>query len=543
MAKNRSLQIHSIIVVLISLIFLLNGCASVQQPNGGPKDTQSPKVVKEIPVNLTRNFSAEKIQIQFNEFVKLNSEFSEISISPALDNMPVFKAKKNTVDIKFNKPLEKNTTYTINFGKAIADVNENNLLKNYTYVFSTGNQIDSLSISGLVSSSLTKENLKEATVFILPVKQDSIFGKKRANIFTTTDSAGNFQLKNLREDKYFLYALNEQSGDRIYNSPSEEIGFLSDTLTLNKNISNLIIEVFKEQPELFKVNDKKIENDGRIILSFNKSLLKPSLEIIEPKSLNTQKTVEFSSKKDSALIWLPTLIFDSLKVSISDQGKPIATINLFRNKKDTYKRSISVVDNFPSGKIKPGENIELTFSSPTNSFDQSKIKLLLDSNEVRNLQVIKDTFSIRKYILKGPWRTGKNYEIKLVEKAFKDIYGNESKAYLRPFSIDSEENYGNIAISVTVPDSSKSYVVEWLTEQSTLLRKDVLTKSSVLNYLRYPTAKYRIRVIYDANKNGIWDTGNVKLRLQPEKVWNFDKILTLRPNWDLEEKMLIPPLL
>jgi uncharacterized protein (DUF2141 family) len=541
MAKNRSLQFQSIITALISLIFLLSGCASVQQPSGGPKDTQPPKVVKETPANLTRNFSAEKIEIQLNEFVKLNSEFTEISISPALDNMPLFKAKKNLLSIKFDKPLEKNTTYTINFGKAIGDVNENNILKNYTYVFSTGNQIDSLSISGTVSSSLTKENLKEATVFILPVKQDSIFGKKRANIFTITDSAGNFQFKNLREDKYFLYALNEQSGDRIYNSPSEEIGFLNDTLNLNKNISDLKIEVFKEQPELFKVNDKKIENDGRILLTFNKSLLKPSLEIIDPKSLNTQKTVEFNSKKDSALLWLPTLTFDSLKVSISTQGKSIDTISLFRNKKDTYKRAISVTDNFPSGKIKPGNNIELTFSSPTSSFDQSKIKLLQDSNEVRNLQVIKDTSSVRKYILKGPWRTGKNYEIKLAEKAFKDIYGNESKAYTRPFSIDSEENYGNIAISVSVPDTSKSYVIEWLSEQSTLLRKDVITKNTVLNYFRYPTAKYRIRVVYDVNKNGMWDTGNVKLRVQPEKVWNFDKILTLRPNWDLEEKMLIPP--
>ncbi|WP_026897405.1 Ig-like domain-containing domain [Daejeonella oryzae] len=542
MAKNKILQFHKIISLHISIIFFVSGCASVQQPNGGPKDTQAPKVTKEVPGNLTKNFKSERIEIQFNEFVKLNNEFSEISISPAVDEMPIFKARKNILDIKFDKPLEERTTYTINFGKSIGDVNENNLLKNYTYVFSTGDQIDSLSISGTVSNSLTKEKLKDATVFILPVSRDSIFGKKRANIFTTTDSSGNFELKNLREDKYLLYALLEQSGDRIYNSPEEEIGFIKDTLNLNKNIKDLTIEVFKEQPDIFRVLDKKIENDGRILVAFNLALKNPSLEIIEPKGLNSEKTTEFSSKMDSAIIWLPNLTFDSLKVSLSDQGKAIDTISIYRNKKDTYKRAVSVSDNMPAAKLKPGTNPQLIFTSPLASFDQSKITLLLDSSAVKTFQIVKDSTSSRRYVMKNSWKQGKEYDLKLAEGAFSDIYGNKSKVYSRKFTVDTEENYGNIAIEITVPDTSKTYVIQWLNEQNVLLRKDVITKNTVLNYNRYPTAKYKIRVVYDANKNGLWDTGSIKLKLQPEKVWNFDKVLTLRPNWDLEEKLIIPPL-
>ena len=225
-------------LVFLYSLFLIS-CASVQSPTGGPRDTIQPVIVKEIPKNLTRNFTGSEIEIEFDEFVKLSNEFTEISVSPAMDILPVYKSKKEILQISFEEALQKNTTYTINFGKAIADVNESNILKNYSYVFSTGDQIDSLSISGKVINSLTKQKLKDVTVFILPISQDSLFGKKKASFFTTTDTSGSFKLSNLREDKYRIYALSEQGGDRIYNGNSEEIGFLNQAINLNKDTSNI----------------------------------------------------------------------------------------------------------------------------------------------------------------------------------------------------------------------------------------------------------------------------------------------------------------
>lgn len=523
------------------MVVLLGGCASVQQPSGGPKDVTPPKVLKETPKNLTKNFSAKKIEIQFDEFIKLNNEFTEISISPALDKEPIFKAKKKILEITFEDSLEKNTTYTINFGKAIVDVNEGNILKNYNYVFSTGDKIDSLSISGNVADFLTKEKLKDITVFILPIKQDSLFGKKRASIFTTTDSAGNFKLQNLRENTYRIYALKEQGGDRIYNSPTEEIGFLKDSIVLNKNVSGIQLEIFKEVPPSFSVLDKKIENDGRITLAFNKSLLNPAIQIIEPASLDSKKTIEFTSKKDSALIWLPELTFDSLKVAVSDDLKRLDTVTLRRDKRDVYKKAVSISDNISSAKLKPRTDVSLTFSSPIVSFDESKISILEDSIPVKSLQTIKNDNSTRNYTLKYPWRLNKNYILKLADNAFTDLFGTKSKAYNRKFVLDTEDNYGSIAIAITVPDTSKSYLIQWLNDKENVLRTDVITKNTSINYTTYPTAKYYIRVVYDANKNGKWDTGDVKSRRQPENVWNFEKEISLRPNWDLEEKFSIPP--
>jgi len=540
MAKIKKRAIFKIYIILFWLVTLVSGCASMQSPTGGPKDSIPPVIVKEIPKNYTKNFSAKKIEIEFDEFVKLSNEYTEISISPAMDIPPVFKSKKEKLEIEFKQDLEKNTTYAINFGKAIADVNESNILKNYSYVFSTGNEIDSLSISGKVINSLTKEKLKDVTVFILPLDQDSLFGEKKASIFNITDTAGTFKLSNLREDTYKLYALLEQGGDRIYNGQNEEIGFLQTPLKLSKDTSGIILQVFKEYPSVFMVKDRRIEGDGRINLTFNRPLTDPSISITEPAILDQNKTVEFSLSRDSATIWLPELSFDSINVVINSGTKALDTVTLRRNKRDTYVQSLIASDNLSGAKIRPGAEFILKFSSPIKSYQESQITLLEDSIPAKGFQIIKDPNSLRIYSLKYPWKSKKQYTLKLDENAFTDVLGTKSKVYNKKFELDIDDNYGSISINITVPDTTKTYLVQWLNEKKDILKQNSIKKNTLLNYIRYPTAKYYIRVIYDDNANGEWDTGDFKKGRQPEKTWNLDKIISLRPNWDLEENVIIP---
>ena len=526
-------------LVFLYSLFLIS-CASVQSPTGGPRDTIQPVIVKEIPKNLTRNFTGSEIEIEFDEFVKLSNEFTEISVSPAMDILPVYKSKKEILQISFEEALQKNTTYTINFGKAIADVNESNILKNYSYVFSTGDQIESLSISGKVINSLTKQKLKDVTVFILPISQDSLFGKKKASFFTTTDTSGSFKLSNLREDKYRIYALSEQGGDRIYNGNSEEIGFLNQAINLNKDTSNIELKVFKEVPKLFSVTDRKIETDGRITLIFNKAILNPSLTILEPNELNASKTVEFSNTRDTALIWLPELTFDSIKVAVSSKEISLDTVVLRRNKRDTYTPLVSIIDNIVGTKIRPGSELAIKFSSPIKLFDNKLISILEDSVAIKGYELVKNEKSPKIYNIKYPWKLKKQYILRLESGAFTDILGTKTKVYARKFDLDSEDNYGSISIKIAVPDTSKNYIIQWLSDGDKALRQDRISKNMVLNYTRYPTAKYKIRVIYDENNNGEWDTGNIILKRQPENTWTFEKTISLRPNWDLEEIVTIP---
>ena len=298
--------------------------------------------------------------------------------------------------------------------------------------------------------------------------------------------------------------------------------------------------MFKEIPKTFNILDRKIEADGKIMISFNKSIIEPSLEIIEPKLLNDQKIIEFSDTRDTAHLWLPEINFDSIKVVVRSQEKALDTTIIRRNKKDTYTEILGITNNLTNGKLKPGSEYKLKLANPIKSINDKSISILEDSIAIKNYVIAEDKNLKRAYTIKYPWKLNKQYIVKLESNTFEDISGKKSKVYTSRFELDVDDNYGSISVTVNVPDTSKTYIIQWLTDDNKILREEKLSKKTVLNYTRYPTAKYKIRVVYDANKNGEWDTGNLLLQIQPEKTWTFEKTITLRPNWDLEENIIIP---
>ena len=106
--------------------------------------------------------------------------------------------------------------------------------------------------------------------------------------------------------------------------------------------------------------------------------------------------------------------------------------------------------------------------------------------------------------------------------------------------MDKPDNYGPLTLKMTVPDTSKGYVIELLDDQKNAVRRDPILKSGNVVYKNYPVGKYYVRIIYDDNKNGKWDSGNVKKRIQPENIWVYPKQITLRSNWEAEEPIDIP---
>ncbi|MFC5285385.1 Ig-like domain-containing domain [Pedobacter alpinus] len=526
-------------ITLLFSILLLAACASLQTPEGGPRDTTAPEVLQEKPRNLTTNFKEDNIQITFDEYFKLNSEFTEISISPAQEIPPLFKIKQKSLIIDFKDSLETNTTYTINFGKAIQDVNESNTLKNYSYVFATGPELDSLQIKGKVISALDNKEVKDVTVFILPISRDSIFGKKKPSIYTITDSAGNFSLKNLREDTYRIYALQETGSDRIYNSPNEEIAFLKDSINLNKDTSEIVLKLFKEIPEVFRTTEQKLENDGKISLIFNKPISKPSLTFLGNNEIKNP-IIDFSSKGDTVGLWLREITFDSLKVVINSDKTPLDTITFRRGSKDEYKRTILFNNNLSDGKIAPLNPLTLTFNLPIAKIDESKISLYVDSTKLNGLQIKKLPPSERKYQLQYNWQLKKAYNLVLEDGAVTDIYGNTNKSLKLAFELDDVEDYGTLSLKVSKADSSKNYIIQLTTEKGDIYKERRITQNTTLEFNYIPTGKYFIKVIEDMNNNGIYDTGNLRLKLQPEKIYVFDKEILTRANWDREEAIEIP---
>ncbi len=539
---NKRGSFLAVSVVIFILLFTIFGCANRQLPQGGPRDHDPPKLLKATPPNMTRNFKAKEIVLEFDEYFKLTSPYSEIVMSPAPSKLPEYKVRKKNLVIDLKDSLEKNTTYVINFGKSIVDVHESNVLKNFTYVFSTGEHIDSLSITGSVINTLTQEKEKEATVFLFALKQDSLlFGKKKPTIFTTTDTAGNFTLNNLHPGDYRIYALKETSPNRIYDNDNELIAFNKKVVHLTTDTANLQLKLFKQIPQKFRLVDRRTDVDGKMFFSFNRRLDNPSLHILYPSGFDNQKIVDISKTKDTAILYMRNMDFDSIRVAFYDNNKPLDTISLRKGRKESFPRTLTFsynIDN--SNKLKPGTPLLIKALYPIENADIAQISLKEDSAEVTNFTITHDSTTLKRFYLNYRWKENDNYTLTLNEGAFTDIYGDKNKRSLKRFNLNKQENYSQLTLKITVPDTGRSYVVELLDEQKRLLQSDIIRKNTSLVYKNFITGKYRVRVIYDDNNNGKWDSGNVKQRIQPENVWADDEVITLRPNWEQETPISIP---
>lgn len=528
-------------LLLVGLMVIF-GCANRQLPQGGPRDLTPPKLLKATPPNMTRNFKAKEIRLEFDEFFKLNNPYQEITMSPAPAKLPEYSISKKSIVIVLKDSLEKNTTYVINFGKAIADVNEGNILKNFTYVFSTGSHIDSLSLSGSVINTLTQQKEKDATVMLFTLKQDSLlFGKKRPTIFTSTDTSGNFTLGNLHPDDYRIYALKETAPNKIYDNDNELIAFSKNTIHLTKDSSNIQLSLFKQTPQKFRLVDNRFDGDGKLFFTFNKPLNKPSLLVTYPPGFDSQKIVDFSATKDTALVFMRNMDFDSIRMVLMDNNRPIDTITRRKGRKESFQRVLNFQYNINRDNLlKPGDDLLLKANFPIENFDPTLVSLKEDSAEVSNFTLQKDTSDARILRLKYRWKQADHYTLTLSEDAFTDIYGDKNKRSRKLFQVDKPENYGTLNLVVTVPDTGKSYIVEFLNDQKTAMRKDVITKNTTLHYHDFPAAKYGLRVVYDDNRNEKWDSGNVRLKLQPENIWVDESTITIRANWEQDIPIKIP---
>lgn len=540
MAKSN---INRILLFFCSLLFgisIFYGCGTPGQLTGGPKDSKPPKVLKMEPKDLSTNFKAKKIIIQFDEYFKINDQQKEFSISPELEIQPELKVKKKILEINFADSLEKNTTYTLNFGKSIGDLNENNLIKNFTYVFSTGPSLDSLSIKGKILNSLTQQPEIEAVVMLFPLQKDSLFGKKRPSIYTLTDSSGNYQLRNLRKGDYKIYTIRDKNSDKIYQQSSDEVGFIKDPIHLQGNLNDINMVMFKEDAAVFRIIDRKLNPDGSIFMNFSQKLSKPELTITDPPALDAGKLVKFNATRDSVKLWLKDMSFDSVKVGVTEDGKLLQTAKLTRGKKDTYTRVLTATDNLEGNLLNPNRPLRLSFNLPVEQVDLSKITLMEDSVVRTGLSLVKDSTDLLSYIVKYAWSPKNIYEIKFGPGAFTGIFKATNKEFTKKFELASKDNYGTLQLKVTVEEKDKQYILQVLDEKKYVVNSSVFQGETSLKFANYRAGKYNVRIIYDSNKNGRWDTGNVSKGIQPEKVYNEPKELSIKANWDRNETISIP---
>ncbi|MBU1368328.1 MAG: Ig-like domain-containing protein [Bacteroidetes bacterium] len=228
---------NSLTVILSGLIlgFLLHQCANPVTPIGGPKDEDPPQVIASNPANYSINFKEKSIEITFDEFVKLSNTQKQVLISPPLKTNPEYRLRGKTLRIRFEEELLEETTYTLFFGDAIGDLTENNPLSGFSFVFSTGSVIDSMSIEGIVRNAFDLVPPEEAYVMLydsapdtIPV--DSLPYLLRPLYVARTDAEGHFRLANLKDTAYKIFVLSDMNSNFRYDMPGEKIAFLDSLI-------------------------------------------------------------------------------------------------------------------------------------------------------------------------------------------------------------------------------------------------------------------------------------------------------------------------
>lgn len=225
-----SIRHYTIYFVLVALL-ACTACANRGSgPQGGPRDTIPPALVKETPINGTLHFDANRIEVQFDEYIQLADIQKNVLISPPQLNPPEVKAIGKTLSIVFNEELQDSTTYTIDFGAAICDYNEKTPLEGYVYSFSTGDFIDTLAVSGRVYNAENLNPMPEVLVGIHSNHSDTALNTLPFARITRSDTEGYFTIHNIREGSYRLYALNDVSRDYMYQ-PGEALAFDDSIIT------------------------------------------------------------------------------------------------------------------------------------------------------------------------------------------------------------------------------------------------------------------------------------------------------------------------
>ncbi len=229
------------------LITLHSGCAQIGAPTGGAKDTLPPRLVKATPGLNTVNFKGNKVTLSFNEYIDLQDMQANLIISPLQKTSPVISYNLKSISIKFKDSLLPNTTYSINFGNSIKDVHEGNILKDFTYVFSTGNLIDSLTLEGNVV--LAESGKTDSTIIAMLYRNiaDSAVLKTKPDYITKLDGDGNFTFRNLPDANFMVYALKDGDGGKTYNSKTELFAFDDSIISTAQNTTPVLLYAYAEQ--------------------------------------------------------------------------------------------------------------------------------------------------------------------------------------------------------------------------------------------------------------------------------------------------------
>lgn len=509
-------------------------CAKRASPTGGPRDSLPPVLINASPKLNTVFFDKEEFNLTFDEYVTLKDISKQLIISPPLSSSqykvyPVTGASKK-VTLKLLDSLLDNTTYTFNFGESIIDFNESNPSSYLTYTLSTGATIDSLYIKGRVTDAFERETERYISLQLYPVdsiyKDSVIFTEKPLYVTSTLDTTI-FRFQNLRAGKYAIIALEDKAGNYFFDQNIDKIGFVDRLIELPQD-SILDFRLFQEKANFFWDKPYFI-NEHHIALAYYGEREDESYKMVSQVPESFESLVTQNRETDTLDYWFRGAKLDSLQFEFNIKDSlQIKTVYFKNPTPDSL-----VVDKNTSGSLRLLEKFELKTNLPITEVNSEQVKVTnIDTLPVPaslKIQENYDRISVDFEVIPND-----RYEITLLPNALVDFWGNTNDTLVYRTSTKKIEDYGNIFLRVQ-HQSPHPYIIELLKGDEVFRRYDTPLEGGNYSFKLLDAAKYRVRLIEDANQNKKWDTGNYLEKIQPEQVIYYWKEIDVRANWDMNE--------
>lgn len=561
-------------LLLVGIVLAFARCAHPVAPTGGPKDVRPPRIAESHPELGAAQFEGNTIRITFDEFVQLKDINGQTVISPPVKKKPEFKLRGKTLLVKWEDTLRENTTYSLFFGDAIQDIRENNIAKNLQFVFSTGETVDSMQLSGQVLNAYTL--LPEEGVFVMLYKRnfDSIPYKEVPYYLSRTNKQGQFQLANLAPGPYKIFALRDNNNNLLFDLPNEQLAFLdsliipdfpppfipdslrSDTLIRDSILSQFppakayTLHLFEETDSLQRVESIKKVAHGQIQMVF-----RFSADTVKMHPLNVEDTEnwylsEWNPQKDTFNLWLVPPVPDTLQWIVSvDTLLPdtLETILLSNRITQRTRRKNQATTQTRFG-FQPLSGRSGTFDYHQAFILQAPHPLVTTAFDSAYLIEEQDTLALswtfsdsihRKLLIQHDFQPGLNYTIILPDSAIFDLYGNANRPLKMSFLCRPENSFGHYFMTLNSPQPEALHRVQLMKENGQIVREITCRLPKRVAFENLDPGTYKVKVLIDWNENNQWDRGDYLRHLAPEPVYIFPKTIEIRSNWDLEERWTI----
>lgn len=581
-------KIPLLIVAVLAWVVIISSCASQGMPIGGPRDTIPPILLETTPEFKQLNYKGDKVVLTFDEFIIPDDVTEAMVISPPLEKRPIVRTKGKSLVVQFEEELKDSTTYSVDFKNSIADNNEKNPYKNMRISFSTGDVYDSLRVAGRLMNAFNLENAESGLVLLQKNLHDSAVYKVRPNYIAKTDEKGIFLIDNVAPGAYHLFAINDANNDLLYNEGAESLAFIDTIIvpsadfheeidTVAKGVDSMLVTGhthFHPDPIYLRqftedVFDQYLdsysrENRYQCVFVFNESVADTfDLQLVENETKDWYQ-MEYNQNIDSLVVWisdttvarLDTLFMevsyyqldsmaelyvqkDTLEMNFVDKVK-IESKKKKRKKEDDEEEKPEPIPQFnwiasiPTT-VELNKGIYLTAPQPVKYFDSTQIVLYYAEDTLKkplSYKFERDTTSWRRYKISHKWEPDTKYSIEIDSAACENIYGITSKQYNKTFTAREEDYYGTVIIDAS--NVASPLLVQLLKNDAkeTVIVEKSIDRDQTVTFNFLPPAKYKVKVIFDDNGNGKWDTGSYQDKYQPEKVVYINEVIKVRSNWD-----------